>query len=240
MPRLASAPKLWRESEDDFLRNYYEHLPVSEIAIQLNRTSSSIYQRGMFLELSRSSKRPTPIVEGGTVHVSLTGKHGVGKYAKADLEFLGELSKSSWHVSPDGYARANITFSKGVKEQTKMHHLILPLRGDGLEVDHINRDKLDNRRENLRYVTRRENILNSDNPVAKLWRGEPTVLFGRAVSSEQTKPYYMIWWCNTNKKWRAYVETKAKRIYVGSDHSRGKLEALCVERLSEIKRLAAS
>lgn len=42
-----------------------------------------------------------------------------------------------------------------------MHRFIM---GDkpGLVIDHINRDKLDNRRENLRHVTRSENAKNVD------------------------------------------------------------------------------
>lgn len=44
-----------------------------------------------------------------------------------------------------------------------LHRMIL---GDkkGLEIDHINGDKLDNRRENLRHVTHQQNIFNMRTP----------------------------------------------------------------------------
>jgi len=41
-----------------------------------------------------------------------------------------------------------------------LHHKILPKK-DGFYVDHINRNKLDNNPENLRYLTPRQNAINA-------------------------------------------------------------------------------
>lgn len=43
-----------------------------------------------------------------------------------------------------------------------MHHFIMGCPIRGMVIDHINRDKLDNRRANLRIVPRSVNYLNSD------------------------------------------------------------------------------
>jgi len=43
----------------------------------------------------------------------------------------------------------------------KLHSLLIGSPRDGLEIDHINRDKLDNRRSNLRIVTHKGNMENS-------------------------------------------------------------------------------
>lgn len=54
-----------------------------------------------------------------------------------------------------GYAR----FCADGSKMIMFHRYILKPEGD-LVCDHINGDKLDNRKKNLRYVTRRQNLLN--------------------------------------------------------------------------------
>lgn len=68
-----------------------------------------------------------------------------------DAEFL---NRWRWSLNGSGYAFG----SPGL-----MHRVVLGLeKGDGREVDHCNRDKLDNRVANLRLTTRAANIRNSD------------------------------------------------------------------------------
>lgn len=54
---------------------------------------------------------------------------------------------------------------KGTRKNYLIHHLVAELfigeRPDGLVIDHIDRDKLNNKLENLRYITIKENIRNS-------------------------------------------------------------------------------
>lgn len=67
------------------------------------------------------------------------------------------LSMMTWHISSNGYAMTKIRTHAGPKN-TGIHRVIMGLSyGDGLEVDHINGDKLDNRRLNLRVCTTSEN-----------------------------------------------------------------------------------
>lgn len=66
------------------------------------------------------------------------------------------LLEHRWGLGSDGYATRR---RPGVA--IRMHREILGLAaGDGRHTDHINRDKLDNRRANLRVVTAAQNMQN--------------------------------------------------------------------------------
>jgi hypothetical protein len=85
-----------------------------------------------------------------------------GQFAKVDDQDYDFVSQWKWSYS-NGYAMRGISKWKNGKEifhkGFKMHREILsaPI---GMEVDHINGDKLDNRRSNLRIVTSRINSWN--------------------------------------------------------------------------------
>lgn len=68
------------------------------------------------------------------------------------------------YKNPNGYMVINI-YNNGIIKMKTIHSLIMLAfigeRPDGIDVDHINRIRDDNRLENLRYCSRSENNLNT-------------------------------------------------------------------------------
>jgi len=87
-----------------------------------------------------------------------------GHVALVDDADFDWLSRSKWHCSNDGYAVSGVVV---------MHRLIMDAP-DGMEVDHIDRNKLNNRRSNLRVCTHAENMRNIVKP--KALKGEARFL----------------------------------------------------------------
>jgi len=113
-----------------------------------------------------------------------------GKFAKIDDEDFDLISKYKWYYVDyirTGYAR---------NSKVRMHHLIVPLR-EGLMIDHINGDGLDNRRSNLRLVTKSQNMMNS------------------GVRINNKSGYKGVSWSNREKKWRATIWKMNKQIDLG-------------------------
>jgi hypothetical protein len=80
-------------------------------------------------------------------------------YALVDDEDLDVALSYRWSMS-NGYAKCT---DHSTGRVMILHRLIMGLSyGDGLQVDHINREKLDNRRANLRVCTVGENRQNLD------------------------------------------------------------------------------
>lgn len=90
--------------------------------------------------------------------IPVFGKHGVGKFMLVDVEDVELVAGVRWYVSWNGYA-TNRSKTNGKNTNLRAHRVIMdaPL---GMDVDHINHNKLDNRKSNLRVCTRSENLSN--------------------------------------------------------------------------------
>ena len=77
-----------------------------------------------------------------------------GKRTIVDDEDFEELNKIKWYLSSSGYA------TNKTRNLIRMHRLVIntPI---GMFTDHKNRNRLDNRKENLRICTKSQNGMNA-------------------------------------------------------------------------------
>jgi len=119
-----------------------------------------------------------------------------GKFAKVDDEDYEYLSQWRWREF-HGYATARERGVPSVLRKTfQMHRLLLKPK-KGFEVDHINRDRLDNRRSNLRLATRSLNRFNT------------------AKYQNKSSIYKGVYWHKGSQIWRTQLKHNGKFIYLG-------------------------
>lgn len=82
-----------------------------------------------------------------------------GAVAIVDDDDYDRLMQYSWCLNAQGYAVRGYQ-QNGVKHQVRMHRAVIGDVCAGFEVDHINGNRLDNRRSNLRIATRAQNAAN--------------------------------------------------------------------------------
>ena len=114
-----------------------------------------------------------------------------GKWAIVDEEDYTTLNKHNWHITASGYAVRRIQ-----GQNYGMHRQILGLK-KGEYCDHVNGDKLDNRKENLRKATPSQNMMN------------------RKVGKNSKSGYKGVIWRPTRSKWQAYIRLNKKNTYLG-------------------------
>ena len=121
-----------------------------------------------------------------------------GMVTIVDSSDYEELSKNKWYYSTKGYAVRD-EFINGKKVKIWMHRRVSnpPLNK---QVDHINHDKLDNRRDNLRHCTNQENHAN------------------KPLNKTNSSGYKGVSFHKETGKWRAAIEIKGKKISLGLHH----------------------
>lgn len=80
----------------------------------------------------------------------------------------------------------------GRRGQTILMHRLITGAAPGQEVDHVNRDGLDNRRANLRVATRSQQIANQD------------------IRLDNTSGYRGVSWRRDSRRWQAQLTVNGK------------------------------
>jgi NTP pyrophosphatase (non-canonical NTP hydrolase) len=128
-------------------------------------------------------------------HISLSQ----GKVAIVDDDDYEYLSKYKWYFAND-YAKRNVRLPNGKRSTQFMHRVILNTPKDKV-TDHINGNKLDNRKSNLRVCDCSENQMNVSNvrPGTSKYKG-----VNKQNSNRHKKP-----------KWIARIQVRERRISLG-------------------------
>lgn len=112
--------------------------------------------------------------------------------AIVDLDDLPKLLHRAWFVQwSKGYPVCKLN-----NKQTLMHRLLIDVPA-GMQVDHINGNKFDNRKINLRVCTNAQNTQN------------------RIKKGNSTSGFVGAHWHKNSSKWSSYITLKGNRKYLG-------------------------
>lgn len=119
-----------------------------------------------------------------------------------DLGYVDKLKQYKWSLRGDGYC---------VNKIGLLHRVIMDCPEDML-IDHISRDKLDNRKSNLRICTKQQNNIN------------------KGIISKNTSGTTGVIWDKSRNKWRSQIKLNGKNRILGrfnniEDAIKSRLEA---------------
>lgn len=115
------------------------------------------------------------------------------KLAMVDEDDYYKLLGYKWHLDGMGYARIDKRFG-GITKTLFMHHVIM---GNKLKYDHIDRNKLNNQKSNLRLCTQSQNCAN------------------RPILKKESTKFKGIQWMKSINKWRAKITFNSRQIHIG-------------------------
>jgi hypothetical protein len=118
-----------------------------------------------------------------------------GREAMVDVADVHLVNSYAWYYNgPTGYAMAD----DPERGRIVLHRTILGLsKGDGVEVDHANRNKLDNRRSNLRHATPGQSMAN------------------QSLRRDNSSGYRGVSWHPQTQKWAARITVNRKGRHLG-------------------------
>jgi len=177
--------------------------------------------------------------------IELSGKRGKGQRTLVDDSTLKQYGHLSWFLSDTGYAMRRPNLDDGAKVTIRLHRLVVNAP-EGMVVDHLNGNKLDNRASNLRICTQKENTQNRKGTKGYAWDKAKNkwvvryrdTFYGRYITEEEAKRAYQlacsgvlykkrehrqnyhlpmgVFKNKSNKGYQAKVQVNGKRVYLGT------------------------
>lgn len=113
-----------------------------------------------------------------------------------DAEDFEHLSRYKWHMA-HGYVVRSVKQPSGKRQVRQLAHFVISIP-KGLLPDHINGNRLDNRKHNLRPATP---ALNSRN---------------RKTHINNTSGFRGVCWHKRDKKWTAQIKVEGRFLFLGN------------------------
>lgn len=160
---------------------------------------------GMKELIEKNKKHNKITIVDDTVHVGL----------KDDKEFLCDVrdidicKNSYWYFNNNGYARSVI------KEKTFLFHNCIIKTNQNEEIDHINGNRLDNRRKNLRIVNHLDNMKN------------------KGIYSNNKSGTSGVYFNKNTGKWAVYIQSMKVQHYLGEYYEIA--DAIKIRKEAELK-----
>ncbi len=139
------------------------------------------------LKIEKASKKNT-YIEKENYMIGYTQEGQKFYFSKQDYK---KIKPYYWSINCFGYIQAKIN-----KKAMLFHRFILNPEHTKV-IDHINHNTVDNRRENLRIVTAKENNEN------------------RSITKRNTSGIVGVSWVITKNKWMAHIGTNRQKISLG-------------------------
>jgi hypothetical protein len=122
-----------------------------------------------------------------------------GEYAIVDDENFDYLNQWKWRVNNCGYANRTEYMGGGRKHQKQraiQMHALINNTPKGFHTDHINHNKLDNRKCNLRTATSSQNGINR-----------------KGLQTNNKSGYTGVYWYSN--AWNSEIKLHQKKIWIG-------------------------
>lgn len=179
-----------------------QSIPIPKRICQVEGCKGKYYLKGYcnkhYLQMKRHGKifRRTIfdpnefIFDGKICRIKLYNKQGKEKAeAIIDAEDYERVRSQKWHFVRAGYVITSIR-----SNSHRLHWAIIGKPSSGYHTDHINGNKLDNRKKNLRFCTNPQNLAN------------------RGKQKNNTSGFKGVFLDEENNKWIAQLVHKGKRV----------------------------